>query len=125
MSHPRYQDLGAAQIPEVRRDDGTVIRVVAGEVDGVGGAVTEIYAEPEYLDVTLPAGAHFAQPVPRGHSALVYAFEGEGIFGVGRRPRVSRRPRRRAALRRRRWPSSATATWCASRPTARRCAFCS
>ncbi|MGA8004957.1 MAG: pirin family protein, partial [Burkholderiales bacterium] len=82
MSHPRYQDLSAAQIPEVRRDDGTVIRIVAGEVDGVAGAVTEIYAEPEYLDVSLPAGAHFAQPVPRGHSALAYAFEGEGRFGV-------------------------------------------
>ena len=97
MSHPRYQDLGAAQIPEVRRDDGTVIRVVAGEVDGVGGAVTEIYAEPEYLDVSLPAGAHFAQPVPRGHSALAYAFEGEGRLRRRCRPRVPRRPRRRAA----------------------------
>ena len=82
MSHPRYQDLGAAQIPEVRRPDGTVIRIVAGEVDGVVGAVTEIYAEPEYLDVSLPAGAQFAQPVPRGHSALAYVFEGEGRFGV-------------------------------------------
>jgi redox-sensitive bicupin YhaK (pirin superfamily) len=82
MSHPRYQDLSAAQIPEVRRDDGTVIRVVAGEVDGVRGAVREIYAEPEYLDVTLPAGAHFAQPVPMGHAALAYVFEGEGLFGV-------------------------------------------
>ena len=82
MSHPRYQDLSAAQVPEVRRDDGTVIRVVAGEVDGVRGAVTEIYAEPEYLDVTLPAGAHFTQPVPKGQSALAYAFEGEGRFGV-------------------------------------------
>ena len=82
MSHPRYQDLSAAQIPEVRRDDGTVVRVVAGEVDGVAGAVTEIYAEPEYLDVALPAGCSFVQPVPRGHSALAYAFEGEGRFGV-------------------------------------------
>ena len=44
--------------------------------------MTEIYAEPEYLDVTLPAGAHFVQPVPRGHAALAYAFEGEGRFGV-------------------------------------------
>ena len=83
MSHPRYQDVGAAQIPEVRRDDGTLVRVVAGEVDGVAGAVTEIYAEPEYLDVTLPPGAAFVQPVPRGHAALAYAFEGEGRFGVG------------------------------------------
>jgi redox-sensitive bicupin YhaK (pirin superfamily) len=83
MSHPRYQDVTAAQVPEVRRDDGTVIRIVAGEVDGVRGAVTEIYAEPEYLDVTLPAGVHFVQPVPPGHAALAYAFEGEGRFGVG------------------------------------------
>ena len=83
MTRPRYQDLSAAQIPEVRRADGTVIRVVAGEVDGVAGAVTEIYAEPEYLDVSLPAGVSFSQPVPRGHSAFAYAFEGEGQFGVG------------------------------------------
>lgn len=83
MTKPRYQDLSAAQIPEVRRADGTVIRVVAGEVDGVAGAVTEIYAEPEYLDVSLPAGVSFSQPIPRGHSAFAYAFEGEGQFGVG------------------------------------------
>ena len=82
MSHPRYQDLSASQIPVVQRNDGTVIRVVAGEVDGVRGAVSEIYAEPEYLDVSLPAGAHFVQPVPRGHAALAYTFEGEGVFGV-------------------------------------------
>ena len=37
MAEPRYQDVPAAQIPEVRREDGTVIRVVAGEVDGVAG----------------------------------------------------------------------------------------
>jgi len=83
MTRPRYQDLSAAQIPEVRRADGTVIRVVAGEVDGVAGAVTQIFAEPEYLDVSLPAGVSFSQPVPRGHSAFAYAFEGEGQFGVG------------------------------------------
>jgi len=83
MTRPRYQDLGAAHIPEVRRADGAVIRVIAGEVDGVAGAVTEIYAEPEYLDVSLPAGASFVQPVPRGHAAFAYAFAGEGRFGVG------------------------------------------
>jgi len=83
MTQPRYQDLQAEEIPLVKRDDGSEIRVIAGEVDGVAGAVTEIYAEPEYLDVALPAGAHFVQPVPRGHSAFAYAFRGEGQFGVG------------------------------------------
>jgi len=83
MTKPRYQDVSAAAIPQVRREDGSLIRVVAGEVDGVPGAVSDIYAEPEYLDVTLPAGVDFVQPVPRGHAALAYAFEGEGRFGVG------------------------------------------
>jgi quercetin 2,3-dioxygenase len=82
MTKPRYQDVPAAAIPEVRRDDGTVVRVVAGEVDCVEGAVREIYAEPEYLDVALPAGARFVQPVPRGHAAFAYVFRGEGGFGV-------------------------------------------
>ena len=83
MTKPRYQDLYAAQVPEVRRDDGAVVRVVAGEVDGVRGAVSEIYADPEYLDVTLPAGASFRQPIPTGHAAFVYVFQGEGQFGLG------------------------------------------
>jgi redox-sensitive bicupin YhaK (pirin superfamily) len=83
MAQPRYQDVPAASIPEVRRDDGSVIRVVAGEVDGVTGAVSEIYAEPEYLDVSLPAGVAFRQPVPQGHAAFAYVFEGEGLVGVG------------------------------------------
>jgi len=83
MTQPRYQDVPAESIPEVRRDDGSVIRVVAGEVDGVAGAVSEICAEPEYLDVSLPAGAAFVQPVPRGHAAFAYVFEGEGLVGAG------------------------------------------
>jgi redox-sensitive bicupin YhaK (pirin superfamily) len=86
MTQPRYQDVPAASIPEVRRDDGSVIRVVAGEVDGVAGAVSEIYAEPEYLDVSLPAGVAFRQPVPQGHAAFAYVFEGEGLVGVGAGP---------------------------------------
>ena len=86
MTKPRYQDVRAAQVPEVRRRDGSLIRVVAGEVDGVPGAVGEIYAEPEYLDVSLAAGATFAQSVPRGHAAFAYVFEGEGRFGLDARP---------------------------------------
>ena len=83
MTAPRYQDVGAAKIPEVVRPDGVRIRVVAGAVDGVAGAVKEIYAEPEYLDVSMPGGRTFEQPVPRGHTALAYVFEGEVAFGGG------------------------------------------
>jgi quercetin 2,3-dioxygenase len=82
MSRPRYRDVPDETIPVVERADGTRVHVVAGEVDGVRGAVTDIYADPEYLDVELPASAVFVQPVPRGHEAFAYVFRGEGEFGV-------------------------------------------
>ena len=81
MTRPRYQDVAAAKIPELVRPDGVSVRVIAGQVDGVAGAVREIHAEPEYLDVSMPPGSTFEQPVPRGHTALAYVFEGE--VGLG------------------------------------------
>jgi redox-sensitive bicupin YhaK (pirin superfamily) len=81
MTRPRYQDVPAASIPEVARPDGARVRVVAGAVDGVAGAVKEIFAGPTYLDVALPAGRTFEQPVPRGHTALLYVFEGQVHVG--------------------------------------------
>jgi redox-sensitive bicupin YhaK (pirin superfamily) len=84
MTAPRYQDVPAARIPEVVRPDGVRVRVVAGSVDGTPGAVKEIFAGPSYLDVSLPPGGSFEQPVPRGHTALLYVFEGEvTVGGVG------------------------------------------
>lgn len=81
MTKPRYQDVPSARIPEVVREGGARVRVVAGHVDGVDGAVKEIFADPSYLDVSLPAGQGFEQPVPRGHTALLYVFEGELTVG--------------------------------------------
>src|SRR5512136_639741 len=81
MTKPRYQDVPSARIPEVVRSDGARVRVVAGEVDGVAGAVREIFAGPTYLDVALPAGRTFEQPVPRGHTALLYVHQGEVAVG--------------------------------------------
>ena len=83
MTKPRYQEILSAAIPEVRRADGAVVRVIAGSVGDVRGPVTDIFAEPEYLDVTLPADASFEQPVTRGHNAFAYVFEGGGTFGDG------------------------------------------
>jgi redox-sensitive bicupin YhaK (pirin superfamily) len=81
MTAPRYQEVTAETIPSVR-EDGATVRVVAGEVWGTPGPVTEIAARPLYLDVSLSPGASFVQPVPGGHTALAYVFEGAGRFGV-------------------------------------------
>jgi redox-sensitive bicupin YhaK (pirin superfamily) len=79
MGPPRYQEVNAAAIPAVERD-GARLRVVAGEVDGIRGPVGEIAAQPLYLDVTLDPGAEICLPVPPGHTAIAYLFEGEAWF---------------------------------------------
>ena len=81
MSPPRYQEISAETIPTIDRN-GTRIRVVAGEMDGVGGPATEIAANPVYMDVSLEPGVEFTQPIPEGHTAVLYVFEGRGLFGI-------------------------------------------
>jgi redox-sensitive bicupin YhaK (pirin superfamily) len=81
MSPPRYQEIAAEEIPVVERDDGIRVRVVAGTVNGTRGPVTEIAADPLYVDVTVPANQSFAYPVEQGHSVFAYVFEGRGLFG--------------------------------------------
>jgi redox-sensitive bicupin YhaK (pirin superfamily) len=82
MMAPRYQNITSDQIPEIYRNDGIKIRVIAGEVDEVRGPVTEIVAEPTYLDVTIPPKRYFSHPIQRGHAAFAYVFEGQGTFGM-------------------------------------------
>jgi hypothetical protein len=81
MSRPRYQEVDASTIPSVE-NQGVRVRVVAGEFEGTKGPVTEIAAEPLYVDVTLDPGAEIDLPVAEGHSAVAYLFEGEGHFGL-------------------------------------------
>ena len=79
MTEPRYQEVNASTIPTYEKD-GVKIRVVAGEVDGVKGPVTEIAASPLYLEVQLAPDIEWTQPIPEGHTTLAYIFEGEGVF---------------------------------------------
>ncbi len=79
MGQPRYQEVNASTIPVIERD-GAKIRLVAGELDGTRGPVTEIAASPLYMDVKLDPASRFIYPVPSGHTALAYVFEGTGEF---------------------------------------------
>lgn len=81
MSEPRYQEVIASRIPDVEKN-GTKVRVVAGEFEGVSGPVTEIAAKPVYMDVLLQPGTDFSHPIPLGHAAIAYLFEGGGEFGI-------------------------------------------
>ena len=81
MSQPRYQEVTAQEIPTVE-NQGARVRIVAGEYQGVNGPVTEIAAQPIYMDVTLEPGVEFQLPVTAGHTTMAYIFEGEGTFSL-------------------------------------------
>ncbi|MEC9345699.1 MAG: pirin family protein [Pseudomonadota bacterium] len=81
MRAPRYQDVDPADIPEVEAGAGARVRVVAGTLRGVEGAVRDIAVGPVYWDVHLEPGASFAEPLPAGHNAFVYAYEGAVDIG--------------------------------------------
>jgi hypothetical protein len=82
MSQPRYQEVPTDTIPLVETD-GVSVRVVAGAYGDEVGPVTEIAAQPLYMDVTLEPYASFKLPVSEGHSAFAYVIEGGGSFAEG------------------------------------------
>jgi redox-sensitive bicupin YhaK (pirin superfamily) len=86
MMSPRYREVKAADIPVVKTSEGAEIRVVAGRMHGTQGPVREIVTDPEYLDVSLPAGAVFTHAVKPGYTVFAYVFEGEGYFDAERDP---------------------------------------
>ena len=79
---PWYRDFAATELPRFVTDAGVTVTVIAGASHGVTGAVTRVATAPLYLDLHLPAGARFTQPLPAGHNAFVYVYRGAvGIAG--------------------------------------------
>ena len=77
MTAPAYQEFPPAGVPLERREDGTEIRVVAGRTTaGIQGAVRNEHVDPTYLDVTLPAGTAFEQPVGEHDNSFLFVIEG-------------------------------------------------
>ena len=86
MTAPRYQDIKAADIPEIVDDDGTRVRVVCGDFWGKRGPVEGVAADPRYLDVWVPPGKRKTLPVEVERHAFAYVFEGSGNFRSASQP---------------------------------------
>src|SRR5207245_11105883 len=80
MTAPRYQEVKAADIPQITDDDGTQARVVSGSFWGTTGPVDGIAADPIYLDVSVPPGRRKTLPVETTRHAFGYVFAGAGKF---------------------------------------------
>jgi redox-sensitive bicupin YhaK (pirin superfamily) len=86
MTDPRYQDVPAAVIPEIKEDDGTSVRVIIGRFWGKKGPVDGIAADPQYLDISIPAGVKKTFPMPTYRKTFAYIFEGSGVFSDASAP---------------------------------------
>jgi redox-sensitive bicupin YhaK (pirin superfamily) len=103
MTTPGYQEFPPAGVPLETHADGSTIRVIAGTTAaGTTGAVRNDWVRPLYLDVTLPAGAAFEQPLEADANAFLFPVEGDltvggqrlggrtlGILGPGERVALS------------------------------------
>lgn len=86
MTAPRYQDITGADIPQVTDDDGTVVKVITGAFWGKIGPVDGIAADPQYLDVTVPAGVRKTFAIDTYRRAFAYVFQGAGAFADASQP---------------------------------------
>jgi len=77
---PWYRDIPAEEVPRFTTPHGVTVQVIAGSSHGVAGAVQRAHTEPLYLDLEIPAGVTFEQPLPAGHNAFVLVFRGEVVI---------------------------------------------
>lgn len=86
MTAPRYQDVKGKDIPEIVDDDGTRVRVIVGSFWGQTGPVDGIAADPQYLDISVPAGVRKTFKVDTYRRTFAYVFEGAGAFADASAP---------------------------------------
>ena len=76
MCAPWYRDIPATEIPHLTTAEGVGVGIIAGSSHGMAGAMQREATQPLYLDLELPAGAGFEQPLPAAHNAFVYVYRG-------------------------------------------------
>jgi redox-sensitive bicupin YhaK (pirin superfamily) len=90
MMKPRYRDVKTADIPVYKAENGVKVKVIAGKFNGHMGPVQDIICDPEYLDVSVPAGEKFEHKVKREHTVFAYVLEGEGYFDTDKKKVIQR-----------------------------------
>jgi redox-sensitive bicupin YhaK (pirin superfamily) len=85
MKPAAYRDIPATEIPTAALQNGGDAKVIAGTlVQGAAqtrGPIQGITTEPLYFDVRLPPLGEFEAPVPAGHNAFLYLYEGHAAIG--------------------------------------------
>lgn len=77
MDEPGYQEYSADRIPVEYREEGIVVRVIAGVTSQeTKGPVLQSLTDPLYLDVRVPYEKHYFEELPESHNAFLYVISG-------------------------------------------------
>ena len=86
LNNPRYQDIRSGQVGlATTADAGVLVRIIAGEVDGVAGPGST-YTPMALVHATLEPGSRLELPWNPEFNALAYVLNGKGTVGSDARP---------------------------------------
>jgi redox-sensitive bicupin YhaK (pirin superfamily) len=92
MKPAAYRDIRPDEIPQLDLPGGGSVRAVAGrlaiEAGSIAGPVQGLTTDPLYIDVRLPPGARYAQPLAADHHAFLYPYEGDLLVAGEGAPRA-------------------------------------
>ncbi|WP_297026745.1 pirin family protein [Thermoplasma sp.] len=83
MSDPAYRSIKADQIPQISDDYGNKIRIIAGSVNRVSGALNENFQydlmnriDPYYIEILMDADTKTSFSIPEGYRTMIAVLEG-------------------------------------------------
>ncbi|MEM9102774.1 MAG: pirin family protein [Pseudomonadota bacterium] len=77
MNQPAYQEYSPATTPLEQRENGTLIKVIAGETSmGTKGPIKNNTILPIFMDLQLPPHTHWQQELPGEHNGFLYVIGG-------------------------------------------------
>lgn len=86
MTQPKYRNLEGPNVPQTELDDGSRVKVVAGEIKriprlgSVKGPVTDSLVDVNYLDFDMVENTQLEYTVKDGYTAFAYVVDGEAYF---------------------------------------------
>jgi hypothetical protein len=76
---PLNSHIPADAIPLHRGEDGIIVRVIAGEYEGLHGPLYAQTGTVLFLDVSIPPLTPFTISIPERYMVLLYCLEGSGL----------------------------------------------
>ena len=80
MMPPRYRDIKSGDIPNLKLENGVLIKVIAGKYNQVSGPAEDIIIDPDFFDIEIPSNTVFELQTKPENNAIAYVIGGQAYF---------------------------------------------